>query len=103
MERQRLLREYDTLPKTRHGMDRERHPEIRPEWVVLIMENPHDHWEVMMPNGEIRTILVGRVPEFSQWIRVVLVGDASAGALHTVYPDKRLEQTYGGRPWQNLQ
>ncbi len=101
-ETRRLLRKYDELPKTSHGADRQRHPEIHPEWVMLIIEKPHDQWEVVLPSGEVRTILVGCVPQFSQWIRVVLIGDAGTSASHTAYPDKRLESEYGGRPWEDL-
>jgi hypothetical protein len=56
-----------------------------------------------MPDGEVRTILVGSVPQFNQWITVVFVGTASAGELLTAYPDRRMEKRYGGRPWKNVQ
>ena len=104
-ENRRLLREYEALPKIpRHGEEtRIRHPDIRPEWVMHIIRDPHDQWEETARNGERRTILVGRVPQFNQWIGVVFVGDSTTGALLTAYPDRRLARKYGGRPWRNVQ
>lgn len=101
-ERRRRLREYAALRKTHHFLT-DPHTEILPEWVIHIMENPYDQWEEAANNGEVRTILVGRVPQFNQWIKVVFVRDAHTGALHTTYADRRLEQRYGGRPWPEPQ
>ena len=97
----RLRAEYERLPKTPHGMElQETHPEISQEWVMQIIEQPYDKWEEFVPHrDEVRTILVGRVQEFNQWIKVVLIGRADAGELHTAYPDRQLEKRFGGRPW----
>ena len=105
-ERQRLLREYAALTKTRHrvtGARLQRHNDIPPEWIMRVVEEPHDKWEQIMPNGEIRTMLVGRVPQFNQWLKIVLTGTGDAGELHTAYADRRLEKGYGGRPWREIQ
>ena len=82
---------------------RARHPEMKPEWVIQVMENPREQ-KVETFRGERRTIMTGRVPEFNQWIVVVLIGDVERDGLDnlillTAYPDRRLEKEYGGRPW----
>ena len=98
----RLRREFEALPKTAHGEDTlTRHPEVRPEWIMRVIKNSYDSWEREMPDGERRTVLVGRVPEFRQWIVVVFIGDSTTGALLTASPDRRLERSYGGRSWRN--
>jgi hypothetical protein len=100
----RLRREYARLPKTAHGAQlQETHPEVLQEWVTHIIERPYEQWEEYVPHrDEVRTVLVGCVPGFNQWIKVVLVGRETAGALHTAYPDRQMEKRYGGRPWSNL-
>ncbi|MCE2501764.1 MAG: hypothetical protein J4G13_13025 [Dehalococcoidia bacterium] len=102
-EIRRLLREYERLPKTPHGLELpETHPEVSQEWIIRIIEQPYDQWEEFVPHrNEVRTILVGRVREFNQWIKVVFIGDVGTGELHTAYPDRQLERRYGGRPWQS--
>ena len=96
LERQRLRSVYEALLKTPHGaIYQERHPEILPEWIAGIIENPHDRWNVLWEDGEIRTILVGSARGFRQWIVVVLMED---GAFQTTYPDRRMEKRFGGRP-----
>ena len=58
LERQRLRRVYESLPKTPHGASYpERHPEILPEWIAAIIENPHERRNVRWDDGEIRTVL----------------------------------------------
>ena len=95
-----LRLEYEDLPKTRwHGQSTTmRHPDIRPEWIMRIVKDPYDRWEEIAPDGELRTLLVGRVPQFEQWIKVVFIGDLSTGSLHTAYADRRLGREYGGQP-----
>lgn len=34
-----------------------------------------------------------------QWIKVVFLGSPETGLLLTAYHDHRLEDDYGGRPW----
>jgi hypothetical protein len=104
LERERLRLGYARLPKTRHGTElQQTHPEILQEWVMHTIERPYEQWqEYVEYRDEVRTILVGRVPEFHQWIKVGLVGRPDTGALHTAYPDRQLEKRYGGRPWSNL-
>lgn len=93
-ENRRLRREYEALPKTpRHGeWTHVRHPEISPEWIMRIIESPHDRWQETTPGGELRTILIGRVPEFSQWIALVFSEDEITGALHTAFANRKLER-----------
>jgi hypothetical protein len=95
-EIEQLRREFDALPKTDpHGMEQQlRHPDIRPEWIMRIIKNPHESW---VDRGH--TILAGRVPEFSRWIKVVFIEDPEFGLFNTAYADRRLENYYGGRPW----
>ena len=102
-ERRRLRRQYAALPKTGHGDEtiKERHKDIRPEWVVMVIKDPYDRWPETDDEGLPMTVLVGRVPEYNQWIRVVFYGTPEAGELQTAYPDRRLAKKYGGRPWQN--
>ena len=93
---ERLRREFEALPKTNpHGMEQQiRHPDIRPEWIMRIIMEPHERWEDL---GQ--TILAGRVPEFNRWIKVVFAGSPEYGLFNTAYADRRLERDYGGRPW----
>ena len=104
-ENERLRREYDALPKVPVHGERaaERHPDIRPEWVMQVIYDPYDRWQRIMEDGELRTILVGRVLPFSQWIVVVFSGDEITGELLTHYANRQLESEYGGRPWRNTQ
>lgn len=96
-----LRQAYDRMRKApRHGEDAQsRHSEIRPEWVMRIIANPHDRYEETHPDGERMTIIVGRVLESSQWIKLVFIGDPETGDFLTAYNDRRLEKWYGGRPW----
>lgn len=97
-----LRREYQELPKTPHGERSERrHPNIQPEWIMRIIRNPYDQWDEVHPRtGEPVTILVGRVPQFSQWIKVVFEGGSvESGSFVTAYADRQLVKRYGGRPW----
>lgn len=77
----------------------ERHGDVRKEWVMNVIFNPHERYEEY-PRGELRTILVGRVPESPQWIKVVFVGTPETGAFLTAYRDRRLNRRYGGGPWE---
>ena len=97
----RLRREFEELPKVRgHGESVIlRHSNIRPEWVIRIIGDPFDRYEERDPAGERQTIIVGRVPESNQWIKLVFIGDPETGILLTAYNDRRLEGKYGGRPW----
>lgn len=102
-ENLRLLQEYDRLPKVAiHGQEiNSRHPDISPEWVTRIINEPYDQWEETdHRTGELRTILIGRVMSFHQWIKVVFSGVGAFRKLLTNYPDRRLAQNYGGRPWE---
>ena len=103
-ENRRLRRAYEDLPKTEmRGMSAaERHPDIRPEWVTQIIAEPYERFEEYRA-GTRMTVVVGRVPPASQWIRLVFVGDPETGLFHTAYMDRRLAERYGGRPWQNEQ
>lgn len=97
-----LRREYQELPKTPHGEQSERrHPDIQPEWIMRIIRNPYDQWDEVHPRtGEPATILVGRIPQFSQWIKVVFEGSSvESGSFVTAYADRQLVKRYGGRPW----
>jgi hypothetical protein len=72
-----LLQEYEGLPKTSHHGETGavRHPDIRPEWIMRVIREPHEQWEEVTSDGEVRTIIAGRVPQFDQWIKVVFVGE----------------------------
>ena len=97
-----MLRLYEALPKHEHWSDApggRRHADIRSEWIAAIIEDPYE----VIPefqDGQPTTVYAGRVPEFGQWIKVVLIGEGAAQSLLTAYADRRLEQRYGGRPWQ---
>ena len=97
-----LRQAYDRMRKApRHGESAQaRHSEIRPEWVMRIIANPHDRFEEINSKGERKTIIIGSVPESGQWIKVVFLDDPETGSFLTAYNDRRLEKRYGGRPWQ---
>ena len=96
-----LRRAFDALPKVQgHGDSAViRHPNIRPEWVMQILREPFHTFEELGNDRQWNTVVVGRVPESNQWIKLVFVGEPATGALLTVYNDRRLEERYGGRPW----
>ena len=97
----RLRRAFDELPKVPgHGDSAlRRHPNIKPEWVMQILREPFHRYEETGDDGQRLTIIVGRVPELNQWIKIVFIGEPETGAFLTVYNDRRLEGLYGGRPW----
>jgi hypothetical protein len=98
----RLRRAYQAMHKVHgHGDETfERHPDIRPEWIMKIIEEPYDQFEVHR-YGRRRTVITGRVPQLRQWISVVFDGDPETGQFLTAYQDSRMEKMYGGRPWQS--
>ena len=99
-ERRRLQDAFEALPKTPHSANMEnRHPEIEPEWIIQILENPYAQEEGFNGGGEPLVILFGRVPEFRQWIKVIFLKVGDTAEYHTAYPDRRLEKRFGGRPW----
>ena len=103
-ENARLLRASHDLPKTSHGEQSERrHSDILPEWIMRVIANPYDQWhEANRRTGEPVTVIVGCVPEFNQWIKVVFEGEsAETGVFVTAYADRQLAKQYGGRPWSN--
>ena len=97
----RLRQMFDAMPKVAgHGeLFEDRHQDVLPEWVMRIIQDPFDQIEEYV-DGELRTLLVGRVEQSQQWIKVVFVGDLETGAFLTAYKDRRLANLYGGRPWQ---
>ena len=101
-ERARLRRAFEALPKvTGHGETSPvRHRDVLPEWIMQIVAHPYDRDEVYTDSGERRTVLNGRVSESRQWIVVVFVGDPETGRLLTAYHNRKLEDKYGGRPWE---
>ena len=80
-----------------------RHPDIKPEWVMRVIEYPYDQWEEITRSGDLRTVIVGRVAQSNQWIKVVFSGIGDSRELITAYQDRRLQKRYGGRPWRNQQ
>ena len=98
-----LRQAFDLLPKVAgHGMTAlERHDSIRPEWVMLVIAQPYERYEIHTSYGERRTVITGRVPGSSQWIMVVFIGDPETGSFLTAYHNKNLARRYGGRPWRN--
>ncbi|MCY3543843.1 MAG: hypothetical protein OXH22_07365 [Chloroflexi bacterium] len=104
-ENARLQRAFDRLPKSgSHGSTvTSRHPDVRQEWIISIIEEPYDEWiETHERSGQRKTIVVGRVPEFEQWVKVVFIGVGDNRELLTAYPDRRLSKRYVVRPWQSL-
>ena len=99
-ETARLRRSFDGLPKVPgHGETlEERHGDVLPEWVMLVIANSHEKYEEYI-DGVLYTVLVGRVPESRQWIKVVFLGSSDAGEFVTAYRDRRLDSRYGGGPW----
>ena len=97
----RLRQAFDALPKVLgHGDSAViRHPDIRPEWVMQILMEPFHTFKELGSDRQWNTIVVGRVPESNQWIKLVFIGEPETGALLTVYNDRRLEELFGGRPW----
>ena len=105
-EARRLRQEFSLLPKVAGHGDNVgvRHSEVRPEWIMRIIKAPYDRWqEADRADGEVRTILVGRVIESNQWIRIVFAGTGNSREFITAYQDRRLSRRYGGRPWPNQQ
>ena len=103
-EIRRLREEFEALPKTAHGETAlTRHPDIHPEWVILITREPYDQWnDIDHDTGEPVIILVGRVPARNQWVKVVYKGNSlETGRFETAHFDRRLRRKYGGRPWGN--
>ena len=100
-ETRRLRQAYAALPKiAAHGETTiTRHPQVQPEWVIQVLENPYDQWLVDWWTGKLRKNTVGRVPELNRWILVVLEWHNGDWALITAYPNRGLEKEYGGRPW----
>ena len=98
-----LRRAFDRIPKVAwHGVTAlERHDAVMPEWVMRVIEEPFERYEMYTSYGERRTVITGRVPESSQWIMVVFVGDPETGSFLTAYHNKNLARRYGGRPWRN--
>ena len=100
-EIRRLRQAYNALPKiAAHGeTTTTRHPQVQPEWVIQVLENPYDQWLVDWGIRDQRKNVVGRVPEINRWILVVLGWHNGDWALITAYPNRGLEKKYGGRPW----
>ena len=101
-ERARLRRAFELLPKVEgHGETSPvRHRDVLPEWIMQIVAHPYERDEVYTETGERRTVLDGRVSESRQWIVVVFVGDPETGRFLTAYHNRKLEDKYGGRPWE---
>ena len=101
-ENARLRQAYARMRKSpRHGAATlNRHGNIRPEWVMRIIAEPFDRYQETDPGGNRITIIVGRVAESNQWIKLVFAGDPETGTFITAYNDRRLERKYGGRPWR---
>ena len=101
MENAELHQAFDNLRKApSHGDSAlRRHGNIRPEWVMRVLSEPYDRYEERTSSGERRTIIVGRVPQSQQWIKLVFIGEPETGEFLTAYNDRRLAEKYGGRPW----
>ena len=100
-EIERLRREFDRLPKTEHAKDvLERHPEVRPEWVMQVIEAPYEEWTENDARGRRSRVIAGRVAGASQWIKVII---NPQGLLITAHFDHHLEDRFGGRPWPENQ
>ncbi len=64
---------------------------------MRIIAEPFDRYTEIR-RGQSMTILIGRVPQCSQWIKVIFMGTPEAGQFHTAYRDRRLDWQYGGAP-----
>lgn len=99
----RLRRALEALPKTAHGeLYLERHPDVRPEWVMMVIEDPYEEWTERDYTGQVYTIITGRVTHRNQCIQVVFEGDSpDKGMFEAAYFKRQLVRRYGGRPWSN--
>ena len=70
---------------------------------MLIVQDLYDQWgDTHQSTGDPVVVMVGRVPCWDRWIKVVFEGTSfQTGRFETAYSDRRLEEIYGGRPWQN--
>ena len=53
-ERRRRLQVFQALPKTQHGAEwstSHRHPDVDPDEVVAVIENPHETWSEVDERG----------------------------------------------------
>lgn len=80
-----------------------RHPDVDPDEVVAVIENPREIWNEVDERGQDFFIISGAVPRLGQWVKVVFQGtSAEAGLFDTAHQDRRLaKHRYGERPWQN--
>jgi len=101
-ENARLRRAFDRLPKIPgHGETvLGRHSSIRKEWIMMVIAEPYERYESVTTDGELRTILTGRVPEAKHWLMVVFVGEPETGRFLTAYTNRGLVKKYGGLPWE---
>lgn len=77
----------------------EGHTSISKEWIMRVVAEPYERYEVVATDGEHRTILTGRVPESNHWIMVVFVGNPETGLFLTTYRNRGMIKKYGGLPW----
>ena len=99
----RLRNAFKALPKTDHGeVYLERHPDVRSEWVMMVIEDPYEEWTEGDDTSHLYTIITGRVRERNQWIQVVFQGNTPETRMFdTTYFNRQLAKKYGGRPWSS--
>ena len=99
-ENARLRRAWEQLPKTVHGRTLAvRHPDIRPEWVMYVIESPNAYEWIEYSTGHsddliLHTILMERVPDAGAWVKVVFDGFLDSGEFLTAYQlrDQRAQE-----------
>ena len=77
---------------------RNKHPEVRDDWVTYVLENP-EHTETVFINGENRRLLYGYIDEIDRWVLVILTED---GKLLNRHLDRGAMRRWG-RPCRNPQ
>ncbi len=65
---------------------------------MRIIADPYDRYPEVK-DGQLMTVLIGRVPQSRRWIKVIFFGTPEAGVFHTAYRGRRLDRQYGGGPW----
>ena len=70
-----------------------RHPDVRPEWVIRAIESSDYEWTEYSttPVGDlvVQTILVGYIAEVDVWVKVVFEGYLDGGKFHTAHQLRR--------------
>ena len=77
---------------------RNKHPEVRDEWVTRILENPN-HSLTRLVTRETRRLLFGFIEEIDRWVLVILTDNSRLLNRHI----DRGAMRWWGRPCRNPQ